>query len=266
MKKIILLLVILINFSGFSQSIIDFYFKSKDLDGSILIYNENKDSWLFNIENDVKRNSPIGSLFNIPSTLIALDLGVISNDPSKFMYWDGVKRYYFGTPKYNWSCNTNLDEALLFKNDWYFKNVSDLVRFKNYEFFLKDLDVTNFKYDRKEKYYWHFGGLLSNPEQQINFFRKLQKQELLFDKQNQKYLYESLLTIDNPNYTIHGYETFNVYKGERIDWWVGVLKTKDNTYYFSIRIFEDVNKAKKADFNSQKFKIAIEVFKILGYI
>lgn len=266
MKKIILLLFILINFSGFSQSFLDFCFKSKDVDGSILIYDENKDTWLFNIENDVKRNSPIGSLFNIPSTLIALDLGVISNDPGEIMYWDGVKRYYFGTPKYNWSCNTNLDEALFYKNDWYFQNVSDLVRHKNYDFFLKDLDVTNLKFNHKEKYYWHFGNLLSNPEQQINFFRKLYKQEFLFDKKHQKYLFDSMLTINNPNYTIHGYETFNVYKGERIDWWVGVLKTKENTFYFSIRIFQDVNKIKSGDFNNKKFEIAIEIFRLLGYI
>ena len=266
MKKNILLLFILINFSGFSQSFLDFCFKSKDVDGSILIYDEKKDTWLFNIENDVKRNTPIGSLFNIPSALIALDLGVISTSPGEIMYWDGVKRYYFGTPKYNWSCNTNLDEALLYKNDWYFQNVSDLVRHRNYDFFLKEMDVSNLKFDHKEKYYWHFGNLLSNPEQQINFFRKLYKQEFLFDKKHQKYLFDSMLTIDNPNYTIHGYETFNVYKGERIDWWVGILKTKENTYYFSIRIFEDVNKTKSGDFNSKKFEIAIEIFRLLGYI
>ena len=95
MKKITIFLFFLIGFSGFSQSIIDFYFKSKDVDGSILIFDENKDTWIFNIENDVRRNSPVGSLFNIPSALIALDLGVISKDPGEIMYWDGVKRYYF---------------------------------------------------------------------------------------------------------------------------------------------------------------------------
>lgn len=266
MKKILILLLILINFTGYSQSIVDFYFKSKGVDGSILIYDEKKDSWIFNIESDIKRNSPIGSLFNIPSALIALDLGLISNDPAELMYWDGVKRYYFGTPKLNWSCNTNLDEALLYKNDWYFQNVSDLVRNKNYEFFLKHLDVTNLNYNWKEKYYWHFGNLKSNPEQQINFFRKLDKQELLFDKKHQQYLFDSMLTIKKPNYSIYGYETYNVYKGERIDWWVGVLKTKDNTYYFSTRIFENINKATSIDFNSKKFEITLEIFRMLGYI
>ena len=108
--------------------------------------------------------------------------------------------------------------------------------------------------------------MFSNPEQQINFFRKLQKQELGFKKINQKYLYDSLLTINNPNYTIHGYETFNVYKGERIDWWVGVLKTKDNTYYFSTRIYEDINREPKKDFMNFKFQTTIEIFSILEYI
>jgi len=266
MQRFILFFIFFWSFNVFSQSYLDFYFKSKGVDGSILIYDQKKDSWIFNIESDVKKNTPIGSFFNLPSALIALDLGVITNEPQKYMAWDGVKRYHFGVPKPNWNCNTNLDEALLFKNDWYFQNVSNLVRNKNYAFFLKDLDVTNLDYNIKENYYWHFGNLLSTPEKQLNFLKKLKKQEFPLDKKNQKYLYDQLLLVNNKKYTIHAYETFNVYKGERIDWMVGVLETKENIYYFSTRIMEDVNNPLTPNFFNLKMLITIEIFKLLEYI
>jgi len=266
MKFFVIILFSLFSFYGFSQSYLDFYFKSKDVIGSILIYDENIDSWLFNDERDVKRKTPIGSLFNIPTALIGLDLGVISNNPGDYMAWDGVKRYYFGTSNKNWNCNTNLDDALKFKTDWYFQNVSNLIGHKNYVFFLNHLKITDLSYNRNEKFYWHFGGLESTPEQQVKFFKKLSNSELFFRKEYQQYIYESMLMINNEKYTIHGYETFNVFKGERIDWWVGVLKTKDNTYYFSTRIFEDINKKQSSNFFEMKYLITVEIFRLLGYI
>lgn len=266
MQRFLLILFILFNFSSFSQTYLDFYFANKGVDGAILIYNEKEDTWIFNAESDVKRKSPIGSLFNLPTALIGLDLGLVSTNPAKTMAWDGVKRYYFGFSNKNWNCDTNLDEALLFKTDWYFQNVSDLIRFKNYQFFLNKLDISNLNYNRKEKYYWHFGGLTSTPLQQINFLRKLKNQELLFQQQNQKYVFDALLMLSNKKFSIHGYETYNVYKGERVDWWIGVLQTKTNTYFFSTRIFEDINKLKNTNFNQNKFEITLEIFRALGYI
>lgn len=182
------------------------------------------------------------------------------------MPWDGVKRYHFGISDANWNCDTNLDEALAYKTDWYFQNVSDLVRTKNYDFFLKYLNVTDLSYRKKEKYYWHFGGLESTPEQQIQFLRKLKDKKFYFRKENQEYLYSQMLQVSNPKYKIYGYETYNVFKGERIDWWVGVLETKDNNYFFSTRVYEDVNKEEKKDFLTKKFLITIEIFRLLGYI
>ena len=266
MRKILKVLIVLFCSTAFSQSYLDFYFKNKDIDGSILIYDEKKDSWLFNRESDVRKQTPIGSLFNIPNALIALNLGVVSTNPGDYMRWDGVKRYYFGYANPNWSCNTNLAEAIQYKTDWYFQEVSDLVKYKNYEFFLKRLHISNLKYNEHEKYYWQFGNLKSTPEQQVNFFRKLKNQELLFSIKNQEYIYDLLLMIKDKGYSIYGYETFNIYKGERIDWWVGVLETKENTYYFSTRIYESINRDKKIDFQNKKFEITLEIFRLLGYI
>lgn len=267
MKQIITLLFILLNSSIYSQTFLDYYFKSKEVDGAILIYDKNKDSWLFNSEYDVNKETPIGSLFNIPNALIALDLGMILNNPANYFAWDGVKRYYFGKSNPNWNCNTNLDEALKYKTDWYFQEVSNLVGFKNYSFFLNKLNITNSNYNRKENFYWHFGNLKTTPKLQLDFFKKLKNQEIIwFQKYNQKYVYDELLLISDRNYSIHGYETYNVYKGERIDWWVGVLETKDNTYYFSTRIFESINKEMAPDFFNKKYEITLEIFRVLGYI
>lgn len=265
-RRVLLLLFFITSKLTFSQSYLDFYFKSKDIDGAILIYDEKNDSWIFNYEKDIRKKTPIGSLFNLPNALIVLDLGIISTDSGQIMAWDGVKRYHFGLAKTSWNCNTNLDEALDYKTDWYFQNISKLVKPSDYQYFLKRLNLTNINYKNKISYYWHFGGLETTPQQQISFLKKLNKRELFFQKESQQYLYDKMLLVENEKYTIHGYETFNVFEGKRIDWWIGVLKTKDNTYYFSTRIYEDINREEKKDFMNFKFQTTIEIFSILGYI
>lgn len=251
----------------FSQSFLDFYFKNNNINGAILIYDEKNNSYLFNNENNVKYKTPIGSFYNIINTLIALDLGVITINSDNIMFWDGVKNYHFGQTNPYWNCNTNLDEALQYKTDWYFQNLSKRINIKENEYYLKKLNLTNLDYNPHENYFWHFGNLKTTPDKQLEFLKQLKNQNLdLFHKKHQKYLYDSMLRINEKNYKIYAYETYNVYMGERIDWWIGVLETKDNAYYFSTRIFETVQKNKSKNFESKKFEITLEIFRLLGYI
>ena len=100
-------------------------------------------------------------------------MGLITPKTNEYIPWDGVKRYYFGTSFTNWNCNTNLDEALLFKTDWYFQRVSQMIKQKDYDYFLKRLQFSDLKYNSKEKYFWHFGGLETTLEEQLKFLKNL---------------------------------------------------------------------------------------------
>jgi len=113
MKRLLLITFVLLSETMMAQSYIDFYFKSKGVDGSILIYNETKNSWIFNNEFDLDRPTPPGHTFNIVHTLMGLDMHQITTEDDAFFRWDRINRYYFGLPMKSWNCDTNFDKKYI---------------------------------------------------------------------------------------------------------------------------------------------------------
>ncbi len=264
MKHLLLLLCVFnVNLLK-AQSFIDFLFKSKDVNGSICIYNEKENQWIFNNETDVKTPHPPGALFHLYHALIGLQTGKISTASDEIEPWDGIPNQYFNYPMPKWDCNTNLEEALQNSNDWYFDRISEHITTQEYNNFLNNYSTKILH--RDFPYFWNFGGILTTSEQQILFLKHLNTRELPFDATYQHFVMDKMLIDINDKYTLYGYSSFTVYKGKRIDWWIGILKTKNNTIYFSTKVFEDVEKDIQKKTNTFKYTITFETFKELGYL
>src|SRR5690554_3078299 len=108
MRWFIIFLLLIIHKPSFGQHYLDFYFSTKDVDGSIIIYNESDDWWVFNHELDTKSATPPASTFHLFHALVVLELGVIN--PNEPKLWNGVKNYYFGEPRLQWQCDTTLGD------------------------------------------------------------------------------------------------------------------------------------------------------------
>lgn len=264
MNRFLLIVFIFVSPHLMAQNYIDFYFKSKGVDGSILIYNETKNSWVFNNESDLKYPTPPGNIFHIVNTLIALDLGKITSKSDDILEWDSIQRYYFGLPMKSWNCDTTLDEALYYRNDWFFERVSKKITDKDYFFFLNQLKYSNRKINREIPDFWNYGGLSVTPQQQIDLLKGLYHQQLIFQKENQKYVLDQMLIEKNEKFTLYGYNAYTVYKGQAVDWWIGIIKTNQDTYYFSTRIYKSIEDTSIKDFDTLKYTITSDVLKVLG--
>lgn len=264
MNRLLFLVIFFVSMPVVAQNYIDFYFKSKGVDGSILIYNETKNSWIFNNESDLTHPTPPGTTFNIINSLIALDLEKITHSSDDFLPWDRIKRYYFGLPMKSWNCDTNLDEALYYRNDWFFERVSKTITDKDYFFFLNQLKYSNRKINRKIPDFWNYGGLAVTPRQQIDLLQKLYHKELRFHKEHQQYVLDQMLVNKNEKITLYGYNAYTVYKGQAVDWWIGIIVTKEDTYYFSTRIYKSIEDLYLKEFQTLKYTITSEVLNVLG--
>lgn len=263
-REIFIFLLVVVSVKANAQSYFDFYFKSKDVDGSFVIYNENQNSWIFSNETDLNIGTPPAATFHLFHTLLGLELGYLSTDYSESASWDGLKRYYFNVPMKQWSCHTNLDEALFYQTDWFFDCLAQQISINNYQYFLKRINYSNHIIDTRLDGFWNFSGLTVTPLQQIEFLKQLYHQNLPFQTKYQTYVYNQMYTEHMKDYVLRGYDAYTVYQGKATDWWIGVLEAQNQRYFFAFRIYKAIDDLEDvARFRKIKYIIAQEVFNSL---
>src|SRR5690606_36574248 len=136
--------------------------------------------------------------------------------------WNGVKYYYFGETRPQWQCDTALDDAIYYGNDWYFERLSQNIKIKDYNYFIEESGYTQNKFSKPFAYSWNFSDFIVTPEEQVKFLIGLFNQNLPFDKDNQKWVKEQMFRHDVNDYILYNYEGYTVYQAEHIDWLIGV--------------------------------------------
>ncbi len=257
--RFILLLFLLVFFQGHSQTYLDFYFKSKGIDGAIVIYNENKDEWIFNKESEPFTNTPPAAHFQLWMALVGLQQKVFDVNEKVFLPWDGVKRTYFDQRKPEWNQNTNLVQALKTQNDWYFAHLKEVLEEKEYQNTIKTNDFLREINNNKWMYFWNYGAL-TNPNTMILFLKDLYENNLPFDAKYQKFLFNQLL-IDHK---LALRTSTTSYMGEKIEWTLGVYFTKEKPVYFSLRTHHSLDESQREDYEKQRNLLIAEIFDALN--
>jgi len=257
--RYIILLFLLIFSQGYSQSYLDFYFKSKGIDGAIVIYNQNKDEWIFNNESEPFTNTPPAAHFQLWMALVGLQQNVFDVSGKVFLHWDGVKRHSFDQRKPEWNQNTNLIQALKTQNDWYFDHLKEVLDEKEYQNTIKTNDFFKEIKNNEWDYFWNYAAL-TNPNTMILFLKDLYENKLPFDKKYQKFLFNQLL-IDH-KLALH--TSITSYMGEKIEWTLGVYFTKENQIYYSFRTHRSLDQPHREDYEKQRNLLIAEIFDALN--
>lgn len=258
--RYLVLLIFFTSLQCFSQSYLDYYFKSKGIDGAIVIYNQNKDEWIFNNETEAFKNTPPASHFHLWQTLVGLEEKTFSISEKSEIKWDGVKRSYFEDRKTNWNKNMNLAEAIKVQNDWFFDNLKYSLTDEIYNLNIRESIFFKEIKNNEAAYFWNFSGL-TNPNTMILFLKDLYEHKLNFAEQNQQFLI-SQLSIDK-NLIIHSSSTS--YLGKKIDWTIGIYLKQDKPIYFSLRTYRSLEEEKTVVFDQKRNQILSEIFEVLHY-
>nr|WP_298005770.1 hypothetical protein [uncultured Flavobacterium sp.] len=243
-----------------AQSYLDYYFKANQVIGAIVIYDQNKEQWLFSTESEVFINSPIASHFHLWQALIGLENNIFKSDVHEVQLWDGVKRTFFGESKPEWNQSSNLIDALKNKNDWYFDLLKNQLPKDYYQENIANAPILKEIRNNEWSYFWNYGAL-TNPNTMILFLKDMYEGKLPFNKAYQQLIFNQLL-IDKDLAINTGTTHYN---GQKIEWTIGVYFKQKEPIYFSLRTINSLDKENEADYEKRRNLVLSQIFETLNY-
>lgn len=206
------------------------HFRDLEIDGSIVIYDLKRDRTYQH--NPARNATPFlpASTFKIPNSLIALETGAIANELS-ILTWDGVER---SIP--TWNRDLNLQTAIQISAVWFYQVLARRVGHGPMQQWIDKIGYGNQNIgDPKDiDTFWLTGDLRITPQEQIQFLRRLHRNDLPFSGDAIATVKDILIVEQTPNYTIRAKTGWAL--AAQVGWYVGYIEQDDNTYFFATNI------------------------------
>jgi beta-lactamase class D len=230
------------------------HFKALGVEGSIVIYDLNRNQWYqHNPQRNTKEFAP-ASTFKILNSLIALETGVIPNE-SAVLTWDGVRR---DIPE--WNRDLTMREAIKVSAVWFYQVLARRVGYAKMQKWVTQVGYGNQKIGKPENIdnFWLNGYLQITPQQQIQFLRRLQKNDLPFSPRVIATVKDIMVVEKTANYTLRGKTGWSM--EQKVGWFVGYLEQGKNTYFVAMNIDP------KKDAQKARLEITRRCLKDLGLL
>lgn len=211
------------------------HFRDLNVEGSILIYDLNHDRVF---QHNPQRNAtafPVASTFKILNSLIALETGVITHELA-LLTWDGIPRQL---PE--WNRDLNLKEAFKLSAVWFYQVLARRVGYDRMQYWVTQAKYGNQNIGGKHDIdqFWLNGTLRTTPQEQVQFLRRLYRNNLPFSKRSLSIVKEIMVNEKTPDYTLRGktgWYGFGSKETPNIGWYVGYLEKGSNVYLFATNI------------------------------
>lgn len=199
--------------------------------GCFVLYDQNKQQYrIYNDKMSRKRVSP-DSTYKIYSALAALEAGVISPENTNIS-WN--KKHY---PFSSWNKDQTLDSAMSSSVNWYFQTLDARLGKAKLHKNLKQIGYGNENMSGGLTSFWLESSLKISPLEQVMLLRDFDQNRLGFSERATGAVRNSIRLTSDPGRTLYGKTgTGNVEGHDRNGWFIGILKTKDNTFYFALRL------------------------------
>ena len=214
---------------GSTQAIAQ-HFQDLAIEGSILIYDLNRDrTYQHNSDRNATPFLP-ASTFKILNSLIALETGVIPNDLA-LLTWDGVER---SIP--TWNRDLNLRTAIRVSAVWFYQVLARRIGHERMQQWVSEVDYGNQTIGSAEDIdsFWLTGDLRITPEDQIQFLKRLYRNELPFSETTLATVKDIMIVEQTPDYIIRAKTGWATQSD--IGWYVGYVEQDENVYFFATNI------------------------------
>jgi len=204
------------------------YFKKYNAKGTIVVLDkrtkDNK-SYVFNQKRAAQRYSP-ASTYKIPHSLFALDAGLVNNEFQVFP-WDGVERGY--SPH---NQDQNLRSAMRNSAIWVYDIFAEQLGDEKATNYLKKIAYGNTDVSTNEGSYWIDGKLAISAYEQIEFLKKLYKNELPFKVEHQLLVKDIMVVQAQKTWILRAKTGWQGKHG----WWVGWVEWPTGPVFFALNI------------------------------
>lgn len=204
------------------------YFERYDSEGTIVIADYRSgtaEHVVHNLARAKTRFAP-ASTFKIPHTLFALDAGVVKDEFEVFP-WDGVQHSFDAHNQ-----DQDLRSAMRNSAVWVYQRFAEDIGEKKARDYLAAIDYGNQDPEVEEGVYWINGKLAISAYEQIEFLRKLYRNELPFRLEHQRLVKDIMIVEAERNWILRaktGWEG-------RYGWWVGWVEWPQGPVFFSLNI------------------------------
>ncbi len=209
------------------DSIID----SANIQGAILIYDLQKDTYYSNNFEWIKKGNLPASTFKIANSIIALETNVVENDSTLFK-WSGEKRRL-----------KVWEQDLIFRNAFHFscvpcyQEVARKIGVKKMNEYLDKLNYGNMNVDSNNiDLFWLEGSSRINQFEQIDFLNRFYLSELTISKKTQDIMKRLMVIEENDDYCLSGKTGWSIRNGNNNGWFVGYIESKNKVYFFATNV------------------------------
>ena len=200
-------------------------------EGSFVLYDLNNDTWnVYDMEQATLRTAP-NSTYKIYDALFGLEGGVIAPDDS-FMAWNKTD-YPFET----WNADQNLYSAMQSSVNWYFQEIDRQLGTSALRSYIKEIGYGNEIINSDLSSYWMQGALKISPVEQVELLTNLCSNDFGFTPENVNAVKDSICLFSSENESFYGKTGTGRVDGQDVNgWFVGLLETTGNTYFFATNI------------------------------
>ena len=207
--------------------------------GAFVLYDLKRNRYLRHDEARCRERFSPYSTFKIPNSLIGLDTGVIT-DAEFRIKWDAEKYPAFNRdtlPFSAWWEDQTLRMAFKRSVVWYYRELALKVGEKRMKEYVDKLDYGNEDASGPLNGFWLNSSLKISADEQVEFLKRLYKEELPVSKRSLKILKEIMALEETPDHKLSGKTGGgSISEGRYLGWFVGYLETKDGTYIFATEI------------------------------
>ena len=207
-----------------------------EFEGSFVLYDLGNDAWsIHDIDYATWRVAP-NSTYKIYAALFGLEEGVITPE-NTFIAWDG-KNYPFDT----WNNDQTLQSAMSNSVNWYFQSLNEQLGAPSVNKYIQQIKYGNENMSGDFSSYWMESSLKISPIEQVELLTKLQNNSFSFAPENINAVKDSICISSSDTGTFYGKTGTGRVNGKDVNgWFVGLLETADNTYFFATNIGADSN-------------------------
>ncbi len=184
------------------------------------------------IHDDVRafRRLPAASTFKILNTLIALEERAVAGK-DEVIRWDG-HRYDFP----DWNRDQTLESAFRVSCVWCYQELARRVGAGTYREYIGKCSYGELVEPFDGTRFWLDGSLRISAIEQVEFLRKVYKQELPFSPASFETLREIMVVGKTSAYTLRAKTGWDAGSIRQTGWYVGYVETVDNVWFFATNL------------------------------
>lgn len=233
------------------------YFDEFDVKGSFVMYDMSNDKYLYYDSVRCLEEFSPASTSKITNAIIGLETGVIA-DENFIIPWDGEKRWVDA-----WNKDLDLKEAMRVSGVPYFQELARRVGEEKMKEMYSKLRYGNMDISGGVDQFWLSGALRITQMQQIDFLKRLYKEELPVSKRSMDIVKRIIVLADTNGYVMRGKTGWSQSDTRNIGWLVGWVEKGSDVFFFAANVEGDLDNKKFAE---SRRAITENILKELGII